>query len=389
MEEWFYCCTGLSRNAATKESAKANPAATSTRAMPPAPSASELEEPIRIRPMEELKLKYAVDWSPKGEIGRGHFAQVFLGRMRSSTKLIAAKRVARSATRGESLQNEINALSALQGHPGIVRLYDVYYDDTYMILIMEYLAGGELFSRIVKGGAYSERSASKHAKALVSALDYMHSRGVVHRDLKPENLVLCEPTLDSAIKISDFGLSKILNDDSVTMRTVCGTRAYSAPEVGLGNLPRKGTPGAHRAPVIAPYSANVDVWSLGVILFVILGAYHPFDPFGQASEQEVWKRICNQEWDFQDPVWDHVSPQAKDLLTKMIVADPAKRYTTKEVLAHEWITGAASLPDVNLQSVANRSLRNLMGSDVHTTSVPVGTMDLFSPKSSGMMIVET
>jgi len=135
-----------------------------------------------------------------------------------------------------------------------------------MYLALEFLGGGELFTRIVSNGAYSERDASRHMRKIGEALKWMHDRGIVHRDLKPENLVLASDTLDSEIKISDFGLSKILLNDDDTIMTVCGTKAYSAPEVGFG-MPRGTSQG---------YSNKVDMWSLGVIIYVIVAAYRWF-----------------------------------------------------------------------------------------------------------------
>ncbi len=130
---------------------------------------------------------------------------------------------------------------------------------------MELLEGGELFSRIVNSGAYTEREASKHFRRITEALKFMHENNIVHRDLKPENLVLSTTDLDSDIKISDFGLSKVLCEGQNAMTTVCGTSAYAAPEVGLSSS----------------YGPEVDTWSIGVIIFVVLAAYHPFDPYGR------------------------------------------------------------------------------------------------------------
>jgi serine/threonine protein kinase len=391
MEDWLVMCCGTDRKASTatnpalqKALLDSSSAATRSKALErAAASPTEPHPEPQVRAMAELKMYYKVDWSPQGEIGRGHFASVYKGReaRESGGRKVACKRIARTLTRTGTLHNEIKALSACQGHPNIVALYDVFFDDVFVVLVLEYLGGGEvrrlrvpggigasltrgggaeqLFARIIQGGAYSERDASRHAKGLASALVHMHSRGIVHRDLKPENLVLSEPRLDSPIKISDFGLSKIINDDSDTMKTVCGTRAYSAPEVNFG---RNASSPSH-------YTAKVDVWSLGVILYVILGGYHPFDPFGDAAEAEVWARICRGEWDFDDPVWAHVSDNAKFLLSSMVCVDPALRFDAQQVLDHPWIAAAGDLPSHNVTSVASKSLRHMLGSDVDSTTV--------------------
>ena len=110
------------------------------------------------------------------------------------------------------------------------------------------------------------------------------------------------------------------------MKTVCGTRAYSAPEVNFGGKPQGST-----------YNNKVDLWSLGVILYVILGAYHPFDPYGEASDSVIWSRICSGKWDFDDAIWDSISNEAKDLISHLLCVDPTKRYGADELLKHPWI----------------------------------------------------
>ena len=309
--------------------------------------------PPSLRPMSELSLYYDVNWGPSGELGRGHFAKVYRGKHRQTGKKVAAKRINRSATKTDTLHNEIKALARLS-HPNIVRLYDVFFDDVFVVLMLEFLGGGELFARIIKGGAYSERDAARHFRELAEALRYMHSHGIVHRDLKPENLVLLEPRLDSVIKISDFGLSKILSGDD-SMVTVCGTRAYAAPEINFAHDPtKKGK----------KYTSKVDVWSLGVILYVILGAYHPFDPYGTYKDDEIWSKITQGDWSFNDKVWDGISEQAKDLLKKMICVDPDKRYSIDQVLNHPWLQDSNSLPTDNLKLVKNQSFRERFGSEI-------------------------
>lgn len=172
----------------------------------------------------------------------------------------------------------------------------------------------------------SELEASHHIRKIGLALEYLHRRGIVHRDLKPENLILTDKRDDSELKIADFGLSKIVdNVQNATLRTVCGTWAYCAPEV------KTSIKGGQ-----ASYSAAVDLWSVGVILYVILGAYHPFDPDGDATDDQLWDNICKGEFDFDDPAWETISAQAKDLIKRLIVVDAKKRYTTQDLLSHPW-----------------------------------------------------
>jgi len=284
----------------------------------------------------EMPKTYEVDFTDAGFLGSGHYASVYRGKNRSTGQAIAVKKVNKKLTRVESLKLEVEALRKMAGHPNIVELYDVYLDDDHMYLVLELLAGGELFDRIVSSGAYSERDAAFHMRKIGSALQYMHSKGIVHRDLKPENLVLVDNTPESAIKISDFGLSKILKDDEEVMMTICGTKAYSAPEVGFGyrqaGVPRNDS----------GYSAKVDMWSLGVILYVIVAAYHPFDPHGVDDDRTIWSRIVACKWDFNDQVWETLSDSLKDLLRKLIEPDPDKRLSADEFLQHPWLSDVSS-----------------------------------------------
>ena len=301
---------------------------------------------------------YEIDWSPKGEIGKGHYATVYRGVYKATGQPVAVKRIKRSLARPATLKTEIRALSAVKGHPNIVQMHDVFYNNKHVVLIMELLGGGELFDRIVQNGAYSERDASQHVRKIASALQFMHSQGIVHRDMKPENLVLVDKSPNSEIKISDFGLSKILNNDQTTMVTVCGTRAYSAPEVNFGGPARSGN-----------YTEKVDTWSLGVILYVILAAYHPFDPYGESNDSEIWSRICRGQWDFNDEVWTSVSPEAKDLIKHLICIDPNKRFGTQEILDHKWITQYQQMPATPLRSTGSGFSRSLININALNMSV--------------------
>lgn len=354
MDEYFACCVGSGRGKTPDGSTFKLMRTLEETESENNQDAGKPSEPPKLRPMLEFSKLYEVDFSPKGELGRGHFALVFRGKQKVTGTKIAAKRISRAGTKTETLFNEIKALARLS-HPNIVKLYDVFYDDVYVVLVLEFLGGGELFARIIKGGAYGERDAAKHFRELASALAYMHANQIVHRDLKPENLVLAQPRLDSPIKISDFGLSKILAFEDAAMSTICGTKAYSAPEINFGN---------DRAKKGSKYNAKVDVWSLGMILYVILGAYHPFDPYGIYKDDEIWSRITIGDYDFNDDVWDTVSDQAKDLLCKMICIDPEQRLTMDQVLQHSWLRPDFALPSVNLKAVQNNSFRTKMGNDV-------------------------
>uniref|UniRef100_A0AAQ5YLR4 Protein kinase domain-containing protein n=1 Tax=Amphiprion ocellaris TaxID=80972 RepID=A0AAQ5YLR4_AMPOC len=204
-----------------------------------------------------------------------------------------------------------------------IQLKEIFETDTDIALVLELVTGGELFDRIVERGYYSERDAAHVIKQILEAVAYLHENGVVHRDLKPENLLYADLSLDAPLKIADFGLSKII-DDQVTMKTVCGTPGYCAPEILRGNA----------------YGPEVDMWSVGVILYILLCGFEPF--FDPRGDQYMYSRILNCDYEFVSPWWDEVSLNAKDLVSKLIVLDPHKRLSVREALQHPWVLGKAA-----------------------------------------------
>ncbi|RNA20795.1 calcium calmodulin-dependent kinase type 1 isoform X2 [Brachionus plicatilis] len=259
----------------------------------------------------------------KEVLGTGAFSEVILARELKTDQLVAIKCIKRKALKGkeEALQNEIAVLKKLK-HPNIVELVDTFEDDYFVYLIMELVTGGELFDRIVAKGSYTEKDASKLIKQILEAVDYMHDQGIVHRDLKPENLLYESPDEDSIIKISDFGLSKGI--DSRMMMTACGTPGYVAPEV----LAQK------------PYGKEVDVWSIGVISYILLCGYQPF--FDE-NDSNLFAMILKGEYQFDSPYWDDISESAKDFIRHIMCLSVEDRYTCKEALRHPWISGNTAL----------------------------------------------
>ncbi|KAF1402634.1 KCC4 kinase, partial [Thinocorus orbignyianus] len=220
------------------------------------------------------------------------------------------------------VRTEIGVLLRLS-HPNIIKLKEIFETPTEISLVLELVTGGELFDRIVEKGYYSERDAADAVKQILEAVAYLHANGIVHRDLKPENLLYATPAPDAPLKIADFGLSKIV-EDQVTMKTVCGTPGYCAPEILRG----------------CAYGPEVDMWSLGIITYILLCGFEPF--YDERGDQYMFKRILNCEYDFVSPWWDDVSLNAKDLVKKLIVLDPKKRLTTLQALQHPWVTGKAA-----------------------------------------------
>lgn len=286
-------------------------------------------------------------------LGTGAFSEVRLAESKDNPgQHFAVKIIDKKALKGkeDSLENEIKVLrrfSANQNdgdgqtggqrltHPNIVQLLETYEDKSKVYLVMELVTGGELFDRIVEKGSYTEKDASDLIRQVLEAVDYMHEQGVVHRDLKPENLLYYSPDEDSKIMISDFGLSKM--EDSGIMATACGTPGYVAPEV----LAQK------------PYGKAVDVWSIGVISYILLCGY---PPFYDENDANLFAQILKGEFEFDSPYWDEISESAKDFIQNLMCVNVEKRYTCKQALAHPWISGNAA-SNKNIHGTVSEQLK--------------------------------
>jgi len=227
------------------------------------------------------------------------------------------------------IQTEIEIMRMIE-HPNIISLHEVFEDKATkkIYLVMELVTGGELFDRIVDRGSYSEKDASELIAKVISAVRYLHKKGIIHRDLKPENLLYASPDADAEIKLADFGLSKIvgLEEESSVTNTTCGTPGYVAPEV----LRMKG------------YDRSVDMWSIGVILYILLCG---FPPFYEDNTAKLFQTIMDGKYDFPDPEWTNISDSAKDLIQRMLTVDSKKRITADDALEHPWILGHTAKED--------------------------------------------
>ncbi|KAJ1336534.1 hypothetical protein BSLG_007318 [Batrachochytrium salamandrivorans] len=248
----------------------------------------------------------------------GAFSEVKLAVERSNGQKYAIKVIDKAKCKGKEnmIEMEVNILKRVR-HPNIVQLYEMYEFGGKIYLVMELVTGGELFDEIVGRGKYTEKETAKIVQRILGGIDYLHALGIVHRDLKPENLLLSEKGKGARIMISDFGLSKIFNEVEV-MKTACGTPGYVAPEV----LRRQG------------YGKEVDLWSLGVITYILLCGYPPFfDP----NNVELFKKIMTGKFEFDSPWWDNISEKAKDFVRRLLVLDPKQRYSAAQALSHPFI----------------------------------------------------
>jgi len=256
-------------------------------------------------------------------LGHGTFAKVYHARNLASGKSVAMKVVGKEKVikvgMMEQVKREISVMKMVK-HPNIVELHEVMASKSKIYFAMELVRGGELFSKIAKG-RLKEDVARHYFQQLISAVDFCHSRGVYHRDLKPENLLLDD---DGNLKVTDFGLSAFaehLRQDGL-LHTTCGTPAYVAPEV----IGKKGYDGA-----------KADIWSCGVILFVLLAGYLPFqDDNLVAMYRKIYKG------DFKCPQW--FSPESRRLITKLLDPNPSTRITSSKIMDSSWFK--KSIPKV-------------------------------------------
>ena len=247
-------------------------------------------------------------------IGTGAFGTVRLC-IHKATRQTRACKILKKATQDiKALQEEVEILSKLS-HPNIMQLYEVYNDKTNFYIVSEFCQGGELFDAISKKGNFNENEASKIMKQVLSAITYSHQNNIVHRDLKPENILLEDKGNDSIIKIIDWGCAKNFNkNEKLTNKD--GTPYYIAPEVIEGN-----------------YDEKCDIWSCGVILYIMLCGYPPFD--GE-SEEEILDKVKKGSFEFPKEEWKNISKDAIDLIEKMLTFESNKRISALECLRHNW-----------------------------------------------------
>ncbi|KAJ6425087.1 hypothetical protein OIU84_025785 [Salix udensis] len=288
--------------------------------------------------MSQPKIKRRVGRYEVGRtIGEGTFAKVKFARNSETGEPVALKILDKEKVlkhkMAEQIKREIETMKLIK-HPNVVRLYEVMGSKTKIFIVLEFVTGGELFDKIVNHGRMREDEARRYFQQLINVVDYCHSRGVFHRDLKPENLLL---DAYGNLKVSDFGLSALsqqVRDDGL-LHTTCGTPNYVAPEV-LNDRGYDGT--------------TADLWSCGVILFVLLAGYLPFD---DSNVMNLYKKISAAE--FTCPPW--LSFGAMKLITRILDPNPMNRITIPEILVDEWFKKGYKPPvfeekeDTNLDDV--------------------------------------
>ena len=254
------------------------------------------------------------------KLGKGGYGKVFQVKNKSTNKLYACKKLSKLNIKNlQKLQNEIEVLMKMD-HPNIVKLYEVFESQNSLYLIMEECCGGELFDRILHrintNNMYTEREACLLMKQIIGAIEYCHNNGIAHRDLKPENLLYLKEGSeeDNPLKIADFGLSQSINLKKMLTSKV-GTSYYVPPEILAGN-----------------YTEKCDIWSAGIILYILLSGEPPFNG---PNDETIFARIKTYKYEFPEQKWSKISVEAKDLLSKMLIQED-KRLSASQVLQHPW-----------------------------------------------------
>ena len=270
--------------------------------------------------LDDIEMKYHIDANVLGE---GHHGSVRQCINRSTGKRHAVKSICKSApsVNIRGIQREVSLLKSLK-HDRILQLDEIYEDSEYVHLVTELCTGGELFDKIVEKsstgrGCFSEDEAARILCQLLEAVLYLHKNDVVHRDIKPENIMFETSDEDSNIKLIDFGLARKHKQSDAPMSTIVGTPYYLAPCV-----------------LNKSYDRSVDLWSVGVIAYILLCGYPPFNG---ANNKEVYASVQKGLFYFPSAEWGHVSHAAKDFVIRLLQTNPKRRMTAEQALAHPWI----------------------------------------------------
>ncbi|KAJ3706784.1 hypothetical protein LUZ61_010489 [Rhynchospora tenuis] len=278
------------------------------------------------KPMVDITTLFILD----RELGRGQFGITYLCTERLTGQKYACKSVAKrklaSKRDVDDMRREVMILQHLSGQPNVVQFKGAYEDTENVYLVMELCSGGELFDRIAaKKGGYTEQKAAAVCRDIVTVVHVCHFMGVMHRDLKPENFLHVSKHEDSELKATDFGLSVFIEEGKI-YRDIVGSAYYVAPEVLQRN-----------------YGKEIDVWSAGIILYILLSGV---PPFWADTEKGIFDAIQRDEVDLHSTPWPSISNNAKDLIRRMLTKDPRRRITAAQALDHPWLRegGASSKP---------------------------------------------
>lgn len=255
----------------------------------------------------------------KERLGSGRFSDVFKAvELRTglewAIKVVEKTRL--NELEREMLRSEV-AIMRLLNHHNVVEMKEVYEDRTKLYLVMELVEGGELFDRIRQSRVFTEYTAFHCCRQLLQIVQYLHEVGIIHRDIKPENILLSDDSEVPILKLADFGLSKLVGPDE-TLQVPCGTLGYVAPEVLMQR----------------PYGKAIDLWSVGIVTYLMLRGRLPFD---SKDKQAIVEKTIEARLDLEGPYWAKMTKYGLDFLRQILAKDPAHRLTVEQALAHPWI----------------------------------------------------
>ncbi|CAM8985747.1 unnamed protein product [Rhodiola kirilowii] len=264
------------------------------------------------------------------EVGRGHFGYTCVARFKKGElkgQQVAVKVIPKAkmttAIAIEDVRREVKILRALTGHNNLVQFYDAYEDQENVYIVMELCEGGELLDRILsRGGKYPEEDAKTVLTQILGVVAFCHLQGVVHRDLKPENFLFSSKDENSQLKAIDFGLSDFVRPDE-RLNDIVGSAYYVAPEV------------LHRS-----YGTEADVWSIGVIAYILLCGSRPF---WARTESGIFRSVLKADPSFDEQPWPAMSPEARNFVKRLLNKDPRKRLTAVQALCHPWIRNSSDI----------------------------------------------
>ncbi|CAI7867146.1 unnamed protein product [Closterium sp. NIES-53] len=319
-------------NVAPHQNSAAASAVTAVPNQSDGPPAQPRNDVVLHNPFPEMVDRSIAEFFVLGrELGRGEFGVTCLATSKANGEQVAVKsipkRKLKTAVDIEDVRREVAIMHHLPPHPNIVGLKGVFEDRHAVHIVQELCEGGELFERIIARGHYSERAAAVITRTIVEVVQVCHKHGVMHRDLKPENFLFANNQEDAALRAIDFGLS-IMFKPGETLSEIVGSPYYMAPEVLRKN-----------------YGPLADVWSAGVILYILLCGV---PPFWAETEQGVAQAVLRSQVDLKRDPWPKVSDGAKHLVMLMLQPDTSKRPTAQQVLQHPWLRDANEAPDTPL-----------------------------------------